>query len=292
MFEWPTLMNAGGTCKTVEDAERLIPAADALVVGSITALSRPGNEGEVYWYDERTGTSYNSLNMPNAGKDEYRQRLLPAMLNITRAAGKPLIANVAGFNITEFEALVSDVLDAGVDGVEMNFGCPNTGEAIFSFDPDALHETVHRVREQHPSAWLAGKVSPITDPAMRHRVITALSLCNAVVVTNTLPNARAFRPDGTTAIQAKNPNGDSVTIGGGAGAALRSLSLTMAAEAREWLSDSVAVVRVGGISSGADLLDSERAGVQAVGVATALLEEGPRVFTRLRESYVDAGTRQ
>jgi dihydroorotate dehydrogenase len=133
------------------------------------------------------------------------------------------------------------------------------------------------------------KISPITVPKLRKQVITALSYdCDAINVTNTLPNSRGLTSDGNLAIKAYNDSSSElITVGGAAGAALRTISLTMASEARDCLSQNISVIRTGGISSGKDLRDTERLSDKVCGVATALIENGPKIFTKLREEYSD-----
>lgn len=57
------LMNAAGTCKTLEDVKKLSRSATAAVmVGSITMEPRDGNAGDIYWSEKMF--SLNSL--PNS----------------------------------------------------------------------------------------------------------------------------------------------------------------------------------------------------------------------------------
>src|SRR5258707_15814266 len=83
------LMNAAGTCKTVEDVQKFATTpVCAIVAGSYTYDSRLDNDGVTYYADSIR--SVNSKGIPNGGK-EYLQEHLPLMVEIAHAAGKPLI---------------------------------------------------------------------------------------------------------------------------------------------------------------------------------------------------------
>ncbi|MBI1999502.1 MAG: dihydroorotate dehydrogenase, partial [Parcubacteria group bacterium] len=94
------IINAAGTCRTLEDVEKFARTSiAAIVVGSVTASPRPENQGVTY-YEQRSDTdsllfTVNSRGMPNGGIPYYENHL-PQMVRVAHDAGKKLVLNVAG----------------------------------------------------------------------------------------------------------------------------------------------------------------------------------------------------
>ncbi|MDO8691281.1 MAG: dihydroorotate dehydrogenase, partial [Dehalococcoidia bacterium] len=131
------LMNAAGTCKSLDEVKQLSRAStSAIMVGSITLQERAGNSGNVYVAGPRF--SLNSLGMPNPGASYYEKHL-PTMAALAHDAGKPLLVSVAGFTPPEYGELAAVAFDGGADAVELNLGCPNVWQAEqlkpIDFDP-------------------------------------------------------------------------------------------------------------------------------------------------------------
>jgi len=94
------LMNAAGTCKSLQDVKDLSRSASAAVmVGSITMEPRTGNTGDVYWAGPMF--SLNSLSLPNRGAPFYKE-VIPEMVACAHDKGKPLFVSVAGFSPEEY----------------------------------------------------------------------------------------------------------------------------------------------------------------------------------------------
>jgi dihydroorotate dehydrogenase (fumarate) len=294
-------MNAGGTCKTVaEVAEFARSAVAAIVVGSITAEPRAGNPGQVYY--EGQGYSLNALGLPNAGMDYYR-RHLPEMVKTATAAGKPLVASVAGFAAEEYATMARDAALAGVDLIELNLACPNVWDGgaqkrIACFDLGQTDAVVRQVAAAvGEAASVLGrrppvgvKISPFSDPAALASLAELLAELSRlpggpafVTAVNTFPNAIAYGADGRSALD--------VGLAGFAGPSFKPIGLGQVQQIRSLLPDDVDldVVGCGGVSSGADVADYLRAGACAVGVASAFFRRGsdPSVFGDLLADYAE-----
>lgn len=279
-------MNAAGTCKLLEDVERLARSATAaIMVGSITKEPRTGNEGDVYW----AGPTYslNSLGLPNRGA-EYYAKVIPEMVRIAHGAGKPLFVSVAGFTPDEYADLASLALWKGADLIELNLGCPNVwhGKAqkrIACFDPELVDQIQERVEERvGVEARIAEKISPFSDPfslVAIAAVIGSSKLPKAVTTTNTFANAFAW-----------NGAKPRITPGGGlagfAGPAMKPIGLGQVKQLRALLPDSIKIMGVGGIGEGKDILEYRGCGADAVQVGTAYLEKGENVFSTLLSDIV------
>ncbi len=286
------IMNAAGTCKTLEQVEKLArSASSAIVVGSLTDQPRAGNSGEAYYTSPHF--SLNSLGLPNGGWGYYRDNLLP-MSRIAHDVGKPLIVSVAGFNRDEYLHLALAALTCGADFVELNLGCPNVWESgeqkrIPSLDPaltSSILDWVNTNLEIAHSGWgarVSVKVSPVSDPYTLSRLAKSLVYSDFEMVTacNTFPNGFAYDEKGMPAITAGNG------LAGVAGPALKPISLGQVRQLREHLPPEMAIIGVGGIASGQDVMDYLRLGALAVQVGTAYLDRGEVVFSDILREYVE-----
>ena len=164
-FEHP-LMNSGGTCKTLEDVRRFARSAVSAVLVNMLVSERSGNEGDTYWSDRER--SLNSKGLPSPGEFYYRQNL-PQMVETVHAADKKIGVNISGFEPWEYARLAKIAADAGVDFIELNFGCPNLWEGtaqkvILSFHPgrhQASSEAGLRRRASQFRLWSSSHRFPI-----------------------------------------------------------------------------------------------------------------------------------
>jgi dihydroorotate dehydrogenase (fumarate) len=281
------LMNAAGTCRTVEEARKLILAPTAAVmIGSITVQPRPGNSGEVFWPTE--DFSLNSMGMPNPGINYYRQHL-PEIIALANRVNKPVFVSVAGFSPSEYVALTAQAFSPGAALVELNLSCPNVWEAgqqekIACFDPSYTARILRTVEGQvGPRASIAVKLSPFSDPAMLStmaKVIGDSKLVKVVTTSNTFPNALSLDEQGKPRIA----TGDG--LAGLAGKALRPIALGQIKQLRQLLPERIQLVGVGGITKAQDILDFQRAGATAVQIATDYFVRGERAFVSLLEGLI------
>lgn len=281
------LMNAAGTCKLLPQVEALARSSvSAIVVGSITIDERSGNPGNTYF--PHRYWSLNSLGLPNPGAKYYEQHL-PAMVSTAHNADKPLIVSVAGFTLGEYVDLAKLCFNAGVDLVELNFGCPNVWgsseqKPILSFNPEGIAVVLDKLERQAPRDCKFGvKLSPYSDPGMLGRVAKVLAAVplSYVATSNTFPNATFTNEAGRPVID--------VGLAGLSGHAMLPIGLGQVHQFRSLLPPGIPLVGVGGISAGADLLDYLRQGAVAVQLATAFWNsrENPDVFTRILTQYID-----
>lgn len=275
------LMNAAGTCKTLEDVKKLARSASAaVVVGSITQASRPGNIGQIYWAGPMF--SLNSLGLPNSGADYYG-RVMKEMVHVAHDNGKPLFVSVAGFSPYEYGELAERAFDGGADLVELNLGCPNVWDGgvqkrIVSFDAALVEDVLESVEKRvGVAANVSAKISPFSDPFILAEVAVAIGLSNIVKVVaavNTFPNA--FDYDGKQS---------RITPGGGlaglAGPALKPIGLGQIRQLKDLLPERIQIIGVGGIMSGQDVLEYVRCGATATQVATAYIARGEKIFHSL-----------
>ncbi len=288
------LMNGGGICKMLDGRggvrELARSASAAIMVGAITVERREGNSGEVYWTNE--SFSLNSLGWPNPGKSYYRQHL-PEMVSLAHDSGKPLFVNVGGFTPYEYALLTELAFEAGADLVELDLSCSSIWEEgqqkrIPCFDRKLIYEIIYRVRQAvGMEARVAAKLSPFSDPFALSEVagvIKEIPLVKVVTTANTFPNAFSYDERGKPRI---TPGGG---LAGLSGRALKPIGLGQVKQLRSLLPERIDIVGVGGITTGKDILDYQRAGAKAVQIGTALLNRGAGVFSQLLAELVDIQT--
>ncbi len=282
------LMNAAGTCKTMEDVERFggVPITE-LTLGSVTPLRREGNEGTTFWIDDRTGASLNALGLPNPGLEYYRAHL-PRMAETVHQAGKALRVSLAGFSLEDYRTLAEGVAPFEIDTIEINLSCPNVWDGadqkpIFALDPMLVDEVCRIVASVTPRrTGLAVKLAPC-DPLLLKRLAETVARApriGEVVAVNTIPNAFVFDDTGRAAI---GGNG----LAGLGGRALKPVALGHVHQLRALLPDRIAITGVGGIFEGRDVTDYTRAGATAVQVGTACYAYGAGVFQDIIAEFLD-----
>jgi len=281
------LMNAAGTCKSLEDVRKLSRSASAaVVVGSITLKPRTGQTGNVYWAGPMF--SLNSLGLPNLGATYYKTAM-PAMAAMAHDKGKPFFVSVAGFSGAEYVELADLALNSGADLVELNLACPNvwhghSQERIPCFNSALVDEILCCVESGvGESAKMSVKITPFSDPfalAEVAQVISASKVVKVVTATNTFPNA--FDYDGA------KPR---IMLGGGlagmGGPALKPIALGHVVQLRTLLPRWIEIIGVGGITHGQDILEYRQGGAAAVQVATSYLNQGETVFSSLLSEFLE-----
>ncbi len=278
------IMNAAGTCKTVEDVSKIAKSASAaIMVGSVTTKPRTVNNiGNVFHSNPEY--ALNSLGMPNPGLEWYKSQL-PSMATIATGAGKPLFVSVAGFSPAEYAQLGYEVLLAGAHGVELNLGCPNIWDSsqqkkIPSFDPCLLAEILETASGYISKFGI--KLSPYSDPALLSEVASVIGSYIAVdyvATSNTFPNTLAFDKKGNHMVHAP--------FAGMSGPAMKPIALGQVRQFCDALPSTVEVVGVGGVANGADVLDYLRAGAATVQMATAYLKTTrTAVFSEILSEYI------
>lgn len=287
LLDLKTFGNAGGTCKTLEDVQKLARSAVTHIeVGSVTVLDRGGNEGDIH-YINSSGTSVNALGMPNKGFEYYR-RVLPEMVAIAEAAGKILVVNIAPVNRGDTEILIQLCLDTGVRFITFNGGCPNAWaegvqKKIVSLDPEALAKEVSTIFSVITGSNVEVNIKLSTygtQHTLRAEAASVLKPYPVKIITcNTLPNTRMLREDNRKPAISFRSGDQEINVGGMAGTELRPYALQELKEFRLLLPEHP-IVSVGGVSTGSDVLERLQMGAEGVQIGTAYYFTGnPRIFS-------------
>jgi dihydroorotate dehydrogenase len=280
------LINAGGVVKSVEDVRLMAQTAvGAVLAGSYTLEPRAGNSpnGEtVYFHDTCTGTTYNSLGMPNKGMEAVAAEL-QEMIDIAHDHGKPFILNFAPVTdnpVGEVNTLAEILARAKVeelDAIELNASCPNVvtpnggRHELLSHHPKLLAEVLFELSDisvnEVPFKDLLVRISPFREKADVGTLTRRLQEVgvSAVSAFNTFPGGKPLDKARQPILQV--PGG----IGGQSGAGMRS-----AAERQTtWLAEAngnFEIIGSNGIIDGRSMKRRLDIGATAVSASTLFYE--------------------
>ncbi|MEX2209533.1 MAG: dihydroorotate oxidase [Patescibacteria group bacterium] len=267
------VMNAAGA-KDVSagDLEALGQAeSGAIVIKTTTTAFRAGNDLP-RWHADAQG-SLNSMGLPNLGIERYVE-LVPVL----KRWNKPLIASVSGIEEGDNEEMIAAYDKVGVDMIEVNLSCPNlAGKGQLGYDFAASRKMLASCRAvtRRP---LGVKLPPYFDASQFEAMAEVLREANVdfVVTINSIGNALVIDPEKEEKVIA--PNGG---FGGLGGSYVKPTALANVHMFHRLLDGKLPVIGAGGVASGTDVFEHLLAGASAVGVGTALVNEGPAVFMRL-----------
>ena len=214
----------------------------------------------------------NSIGLQNIGVEAFIKDKLPAL---RRHAGAACIANVFGYQVRDYVAVVEALNDAdGVSAYELNVSCPNTqhGGMVFGTETGILDQLITRVKAIAKRPVIV-KLSPnVTSIAEMARCAEsagadALSLVNTFV---------ALSID----VESRRPRIANVT-GGLSGPAIKPIAVRMVYEAAQAV--SIPICGIGGIASAQDAVEFLLAGATAVQVGSASYAD-PRAVERIAQS--------
>lgn len=265
------VMNAGGTCKRLEEVKEFVKSETAAVeVGSITIQPRIGNPGNVYFSDGFY--SINSNGLPNPGLDYYKENL-GEMIDLAHKAGKPLFLNIAAVNTIEEYKIILNALSefSDIDLIILNCSCPNIWgvrqrKKIICYNVDQLSRLLKMIGgiKGIDNIKLGIKLSPILDYDLLERIrgLVNSSRMQVVITSNTVPY-------GLIMDNQFKPVLDKKTLGGIGGQALKPIALGQVYQLRSLLHQEISIIGVGGVQTGEDVTKFLKCGASAVQIATA-----------------------
>jgi len=163
-----------------------------------------------------------------------------------KAVGKPIIGSVAGFTTAEYVELAQAYAQAGVHIVELNLSDPVVPCNRGGTCDLAAVEEVVRAVRTVVHTPLAVKLPGLGDGALDSAVTVLRRHHIKVFVCNT-PQLDMFVPA---------------------------------------LAGALDLIAVGGVSSGSDAHEALRRGAKAVQIGSALMKEGPGVFSRIQQEFL------
>ena len=254
------VMPASGTFGYGEEYSQLIDISrlGAVVTKGTTFNPREGNpQPRIY---ETASGIINCIGLQNPGIEEVIREKIPFL----RQFGVPIIVNIAGETIEEYEYLVKRLDQASskgnIAGLEVNVSCPNIKEGGMAFgqDPKILSKLIGKVRKK-TSLPLIVKLTPnVTDiTSIAQSAVEAGA--DALSLINTIKARAKIR---------RGPQVGKWIEGGFSGPAIKPIALRMVSEVAK-ANLGVPIIGIGGIMNTEDALDFFEVGATAIAIGTA-----------------------
>jgi dihydroorotate dehydrogenase len=253
---------------------------DFVEVGTITPNPYTGNPRPRIFRLPEDEALINRMGFPGAGADAIAMNLVQR-----RDARVPL-----GCNIGPNKSSVESGLDAVIgdcrlllkrfaslaDYLVVNISSPNTARLRELQGKHALRQLladVHAALPAQRQTPLFVKIAPdLADSEISDVVGVVMDVgLSGIVATNT-----------TIARPPSLRNAARLETGGLSGAPLRSRSLEVIARIARESSDSIPIMAVGGIASGADAIEAFKAGASAIQIYTGMIYQGPGLARKIK----------
>lgn len=306
-----TVGNGAGLIKLMEDFEMFLHSGvTRAMVGTITIRENSGNHGDIFHLDPENRLAVNSMNLPNPGREYYYDMgKLYRMVQKAHDAGIELWLSVWGDTPQEFVELVDMGFRCGVDGVQLDWGCPNrfnggTNLLPICFDLKACQEILDYLDTNFDFGWgerkrISVKLSPMPWETAKHlvKIINQSGVVSEVVAFNTERAEMMLKRDGTPALS-YYVDGSTTQMhsGGVSGAPLKAKLLELIPLLRKELFARTDLVVSGGVFCGQDIDDCMQAAktkenpfgsIQGVEATTGYYLEGIGFYWKLRAEYLE-----
>jgi dihydroorotate dehydrogenase (NAD+) catalytic subunit len=268
-FQNPILL-ASGTCGYGQELDDTIDLEElgGFVIKAVTLEPREGNPSPRV--TEHNGVMLNSIGLANVGLDRVATDKLPWLASRLKRAR--VLVNVAGKTEEEFAAIIERLSDQdGFVAFELNVSCPNVkqGGAMFSAREDLLAGVVRAARRA-TSRPLIVKLAPNVPDIGRMAEISVAEGADGLTLINTFPGL-------VFDVKTRRPALGNGT-GGVSGPGILPMGVYAVAQARRRV--QVPIIGVGGVTSGADVLQYLYAGASLVQLGTASFSD-PRASVRV-----------
>jgi dihydroorotate dehydrogenase (NAD+) catalytic subunit len=251
------VLPASGTFGYGIEYEEMVPLnqLSAIITKGLTLKPREGNKPSRIV--ETASGVLNSVGLENIGIEGFIKEKLPKV----RKHNIPIIVNIGGETIAEYEELANILDTEDVEALEVNISCPNVqeGGASFGKDPKIAGLVLEKVRKRF-SRTIIAKIPP-ADNICQIALICQKEGADSISLINTI---KALAID----IETQRPILGGI-FGGLSGPAIKPVALRMVWEVSSLL--DIPVIGIGGIFSGSDAIEFILAGSCAVQVGTANL---------------------
>lgn len=213
----------------------------------------------------------NAVGIPDGGPEKAREEIE----RYRKVVQAPLIANIVGGVMEDYEAIAKEVVKMKPDIIEINISCPNVEDELgkpMACSVSKSAEVTKRVRA------IVGKIPLIVklSPNVENIVSIAKSVMDAgadgVTAINTVGPGMAIDIDSAQPILANRS-------GGLSGPAIKPLAVKYVHDIYKNL--KCPIVGTGGVLTGRDAIEMMMAGATLVGVGSAVWYRGQDVFGQI-----------
>jgi len=200
---------------------------------------------------------------------------------------KPYMVSISGKTLEDNIVMLKKIIKSKnkIAAIELNLACPNViGKPIIAYDFEQMKNVLAAVTKVPGISKipLGVKMPPYFDGPHFQQAAGILnafaSSIGYVACINTIGNALAIDIISEAPVISSN-NG----YAGLSGRAVKYTAFANVRQMRSLLDDSIDVVGVGGVESGADAFEMILCGASAVQVGTCHWKEGPKCFNRICE---------
>ena len=238
----------------------------AILPKTVTPEARTGNPSPRV--AEVSSGMVNSIGLQNPGLDRFLESL------DDYDVGLPLFVSVAADTAAEFAGMCERLAGEGrVAAVELNLSCPNVehGGLVFCSGPETVMEVVAACRAALPGRPLFAKLT--YEGAVTNAIAAEEAGADAVTLINTIPAL------------VLDPRERKVFLRGGlSGPAIKPLALRSVYEVSRAI--EIAVIGVGGTTTGTDVAEFMLAGATAVQVGAGSFIREPREILEEFAAYL------
>lgn len=227
----------------------------AIIMKAATGEERFGNETPRV--AETAAGMLNAIGLQNPGVDKIIENEIPFLTPFSI----PIIANVAGSTIEEYEKVVATLNQTNaISAIELNISCPNVKEGGIQFGMDpAMAKTVTEKVKAISNVPVYVKLSPNVSNIVEMATAIEDAGADGLSMINTLTGMQIHLPSRKPVIANKT--------GGLSGPAIKPIAIRMIYEVRQHV--NIPIIGMGGIQSAEDVLEFLLAGADAVAVGTA-----------------------
>lgn len=270
------IVTASGTFGFGSEYAEYAPLSEYGGIGTkgLTRYPREGNKAPRI--AETPAGILNSVGLQNPGVEYFASEIMPSLAG----CGANVIANMSGNTIEEYCEMAQILSETDAAVIEMNISCPNVKHGGLAFGTDAavveeLTSRVKRVCKKPLVVKLSPNVTSITDIAKAAEAGGAdgLSLINTLLGMAIDINTR--RP-----VLANN-------MGGLSGPAVKPVAVRMIYQTAQAV--DLPIIGMGGVMSGADVIEMMLAGASLVALGTGMFAE-PALILRVKQEidlYMD-----
>src|SRR5690625_4019353 len=227
----------------------------AVMMKAATGSERLGNHTPRV--AETASGMLNAIGLQNPGVEKIVATEIPFLSTFD----VPIIANVAGSTVEEYEKVVTVLNTApDVSAIELNISCPNVKEGgiQFGMDPTMAATVTERVKKIC-NVPVYVKLSPNVANIVEMATAIAAAGADGLTMINTLTGMKIDLASNRPLIANKT--------GGLSGAAIKPIAIRMIYEVTQRV--SIPIIGMGGIYSAEDALEFILAGAHAVAIGTA-----------------------
>ena len=195
-----------------------------------------------------------------------------------------IIASLMVDTKEQWQDIIKRAIDAGSDGLELNFGCPHgmcergMGSAVGQ-EP-AVNTEITSWAKEYSSVPVLVKLTPNVGDILPHGLAAKAGGADGVSLINTIKSIIGVDLD----LMIPNPRvGDRATNGGYCGPAVRPIALHMVGQLARSPEFGLPISGIGGVGTWKDALEFMLLGSSSVQVCTAVMHHGFRIVEDMIE---------